>query len=104
MADTVVIINEDGDNTYFVVPTKEIPPRLKKLNGSHTYACYADYDERILIHQFFGMGLDCSLVEDNSKVLKAKSQTPKFEKYRQTQPFLLDPNGKFLTLTLESST
>lgn len=101
-----------NDVVYFKVPEKEVIKKVLSLTSGypiHGNSCY--FDQRFIIHEYFGFGLDSGFnsIDDISdkekkKMDKIKKQKPIFENYLLKEPFNINPKEKAHIIILTSET
>jgi hypothetical protein len=106
---TLCVINNHDETAFFRVPTNKIPRAVKRFQSQSINASMVYWDDRILLHKYFGIGLDDDIMDDDDDHLlkertKVKASVPIFEQYKLTETFAVDPDEKVLVICMESST
>jgi len=106
---TFCTVIDDAKCTYFMVPTAEFKKTaVYHMNGRAMLGDMMSFEDRIDIHECFGIAMnspsDPEYADTFEKYIEIKDQQPLFQKYKQTQPFLVDPAQDAWTISLCSDT
>jgi hypothetical protein len=106
-----VLIQDDEELHCFLIPEKELPKKILKMNSYHIEGNYEYFEDRALIHKHFGIGLGKNQIyhasgepEYEKLIKKTLKNPPIFEGYKQETSFQLDPKKPVIIITLSSDT